>query len=153
MGHCWATGWIWVENFPEQYWNARGINEEQRFIEVEKGLRGKALRWFQLWKVEENIGILQDAIDIKVQAALQISNQDLDSKLTDQSTIVYDDEEQEEKAHPMATLTHSGNTATSDGEAKGCGDRDEPDASVAMFGVDVDDDAKSSTEVDAFMKE
>ncbi|KAL1353356.1 hypothetical protein AAHE18_06G233800 [Arachis hypogaea] len=24
--------------------------EEQRFIEVERGLKGKALRWFQLWK-------------------------------------------------------------------------------------------------------
>ncbi|MED6133742.1 hypothetical protein PIB30_030959 [Stylosanthes scabra] len=34
----------------ERYWNARGTYEEQRFIEVEKGLRGKALRWFQLWK-------------------------------------------------------------------------------------------------------
>ncbi|MED6188085.1 hypothetical protein PIB30_082644 [Stylosanthes scabra] len=34
----------------EQHWNFRGTPEEQRFMEVEIGLQGRALTWFQLWK-------------------------------------------------------------------------------------------------------
>ncbi|MED6217666.1 hypothetical protein PIB30_019798 [Stylosanthes scabra] len=44
-----GDGYQWLI-LAEQFWNAQGTTEEQRFLEVENGLAGKALAWFRLWK-------------------------------------------------------------------------------------------------------
>ncbi|MED6120181.1 hypothetical protein PIB30_018580 [Stylosanthes scabra] len=44
-----GDGYQWLI-LAEQFWNAQGTTEEQRFLEVENGLAGKALAWFRVWK-------------------------------------------------------------------------------------------------------
>ncbi|MED6148600.1 hypothetical protein PIB30_054620 [Stylosanthes scabra] len=51
-------GYRWTI-FLEQYWSARGTLEKQRFSEVERGLKGKALLWFHLWKARNPFADLE----------------------------------------------------------------------------------------------
>ncbi|MED6150171.1 hypothetical protein PIB30_069788 [Stylosanthes scabra] len=142
-----GDGYQWLI-LAEQFWNAQGTTEEQRFLEVEKGLAGKALAWFRLWK------------------------RDLDVALEKIRTYLEKHLPQPEKFNrsedPITIPTHNFNTATHDREANGYGDCSEEDAVTAAptentqrkdiesdppplptFSGDVVDDARSSTEVDA----
>ncbi|MED6185660.1 hypothetical protein PIB30_059249 [Stylosanthes scabra] len=43
------NGYYWLIT-TEQFWNSQNTEEHQRFLQIEKLLKGKALAWFNLWK-------------------------------------------------------------------------------------------------------
>ncbi|MED6221355.1 hypothetical protein PIB30_053656 [Stylosanthes scabra] len=44
-----GDGYQWFIKI-EQFWNAQKLEEQQKFLDIENFLRGRALAWFRLWK-------------------------------------------------------------------------------------------------------